>query len=117
SATWITMAPFLAWNGLPSISMVTRSSLISSSVGCFAGSGRIALLLLRAGTDHAAAVFDVIRELVAEMPYEAAHRHRGGIAERTDRVAFYLARDIVQLREILEPALAVLDARNHAVQP
>ena len=44
--------------------------------------------------DAAALVLDHVLELVAEVLDEALHRPRGGVAERADRVAFDLVRDV-----------------------
>src|SRR5687768_6400965 len=64
-----------------------------------------------------ALVLDVVLELRAEMLDERAHRHRGGVAERTDRAALDVVGDVVQEVEILALALAVLDTVDHAVEP
>ena len=65
----------------------------------------------RALDDAAAAVLDHVFELVAEMLQEALHRPRGGVAERADRVAFDLVRDVDQHVEVFAAPLPCEDAR------
>ena len=48
---------------------------------------------------------------------EAPHRHCGGIAEGADGAPLDLVRDLLQQLDILGPALALDEAREHAVEP
>src|SRR5580698_1149725 len=106
------ISPLRALAGLPSISMLTRSSamFLPRVFGlCRAPAG--------ARAHQAAAVVYVVLELVAVMLDEALHRPSGGIAEGADGVAFDLLRDVHQHVQVFLPALAVLDALDDPVHP
>src|SRR5512139_713317 len=93
SVAWMSIWPLRACSGLPSTSMLTRSSLIRSVSGVFLRSGRGP----RLGADDAApAVGDHVLELVAEALHEALHRPRRCVAERADGVALDLVGDADQ---------------------
>src|SRR6185312_3472865 len=66
---------------------------------------------------HRTAVFHEIFKLVPETGQEALHRPRRGFAERADRVPLDLAGDRLQAMQIVLRALAVDDARQHAIHP
>src|SRR2546430_10324063 len=107
SVTSISITPLRAFKGLPSTSIVTRSSLMRSS--------RLTDAIRT--FDQAIAMLDVVFELVPEVFYETAYRHRGRIPQRTDRAPLDLARDTVQFRHIFEGALTLSDPCQHPVQP
>src|SRR5690606_35772975 len=65
----------------------------------------------------AVAVLDHVLELVPEVLDEALHGPSGCIAERADRVAFDLVRDIDEHVEVLLAALARQDSAQHAIHP
>src|SRR5690242_5555838 len=109
SAAWMIISPLRALAGLPSISMLTRSSDMCSLDSGGRASGT--------GPDEAAAVVDVVLELLAVVLDEALYRPGGGVAEGADGVAFYLLGDVHQHVQVFLPALAVLDALDHAVHP
>ena len=67
--------------------------------------------------DASALVLDHVLELVAEVLDEALHGPRGRVAERADRVAFDLVRDVDEHVDVGLRALAVDDSREHAVHP
>src|SRR3990167_3230772 len=69
------------------------------------------------GRDHAGLVFDVVHELIAVVLDERAHRHGGGITQRTDRAALDVVGHRVQQVDVFGAALATLDAIDHAPQP
>src|SRR3979490_2810516 len=62
-------------------------------------------------------VVDVVLELFAEMLDEALHRQRRGVAQRADGAAGDVVGHRVQRFQILGPALSMLDAMDHPVQP
>src|SRR5438067_13925454 len=64
-----------------------------------------------------ALVLDLVHELVAEMLDEALHRQRRGVPERADGAAGDVVGDVVEERQVLHAALAVLDAIHHAIEP
>src|SRR5512142_1743077 len=97
SAASMTVAPSRASMVLPLISILTMSRFRP--------------------LHHAALVFDVVLELLAEVLQEAAHRHGRRIAEGADGVPLDLAGHVVELVEILRRAVTVLDAMHHARQP
>src|SRR5580698_6016116 len=106
------ISPLRAFAGLPSISMLTRSSamFLPRVLGlCRAPAG--------ARAHQAAAVVYVVLELVAVMLDEALHRPGGGVAEGTDGMALDLLRDVHQHVQVFLPALAVLDALDDPVHP
>src|SRR5215831_20139627 len=67
--------------------------------------------------DAAALVLNHVLELVAEVLQEALHGPRGRVAERADRMAFDLVRDVDEHVEIGLRALPLRDPREHAVEP
>src|SRR5690606_22899740 len=75
------------------------------------------ILTLQIFWHHAALVLDVVCELVAVMLDETAHRHGGGVAQRTNGAAHDVLRDRIQGFQIFRTALAVFDAVDDAVQP
>src|ERR671930_1724 len=107
SVTSISITPLRAFKGLPSTSIVTRSSLMRSSRQTSASRT----------FDQAIAMLDVVFELVPKVFYEAAHRHGRSIPQRADRAPLDLARDTVQFRQIFGGALTLGDPRQHPVQP
>src|SRR5919197_2253629 len=107
SVTSIKIMPLRVFKGLPSTSIVTQSSLMRSS----------RLTDAISAFDQAMAMLDVVFELVPEVFYEAAHRHRGRIPQRADRAPLDLARNTVQFRQIFGGALTLGDPRQHPVQP
>src|SRR5918999_2076869 len=107
SVTSISITPLRAFKGLLSTSIVTRSSLMRSS----------GLTDSIRAFDQAMAMLDVVFELVPEVFYEAAHRHRSRIPQRADRAPLDLARDTVQFLEIFGGALTLGDPCQHPVQP
>src|SRR5512134_2964731 len=66
---------------------------------------------------HAFLVLDVMDEFVAEVLDETLDRQCRGVAQRADRPPGDVVGDVIQKFEVLEPALAVLDAVDHAVKP
>src|SRR6267378_4710734 len=67
--------------------------------------------------DEAPFVLDVVHELVAEVLDEALHRQRRGVAERADGAPGDVVGDVVEEREVLHAAEALLDAVHDAIQP
>src|SRR3981189_221276 len=108
-AASITVAPLRTSVSLPSMVSFGMSGGLSLAEG---RRGRIPWL-----GDHAALVIDVVLEFAAEMLDEALHRQRGGVAQRADGAPGDVVGDVVEQREVLHPAEAVLDAVHHAVQP
>src|SRR5512134_3941652 len=101
------MAFLRALTGTPSTSMLTSSSLM-----VLFGSGRGLPRL-----DDAAAVLDVVLELVPEMTDEALHRPRRGVAERADGVALDLVGDVDEHVDVGLLALPREDPPERAVEP
>src|ERR1044071_7746915 len=64
-----------------------------------------------------ALMFDVVHKLVAEMLDEAFHRQRRGVAEGADRAAGDVVGDVVEERQVLHAAAALLDAMHDPVEP
>src|SRR3569623_1259442 len=112
SAASMIMAPLFALIGMPSISMLTIALFDPVCCGAHCWPARSVT-----AADQALAMIDVILELVAKMLDETRHRHGGGIAARAASAAHAAARYVGAHVEIALPALAVLDAVNHARQP
>src|SRR5690242_21104829 len=83
----------------------------------FAPWGGAAVLMSDIRRHEALLVRDVVLELAAEMLDEALHRQRGSVAERADRAPLDVVGDVRQHVEVLGPAVAVLDAIDHAPHP
>jgi hypothetical protein len=62
-------------------------------------------------------VLDVVLEFIPIVLDECAHRHGSGVAERTDRSALDVIRNVVEQIEIFVPAAPVLDAIHHPIEP
>src|SRR5262245_64278721 len=99
------MEPLRALRATPSISTLTSSSLIGSRGA------------VRCRLHDAAAVFDVVLELVPEVFHEALHRPGGGIAQRADRVSLDLVGDVDQHVDVGLAALTCQDPLDGAVEP
>src|SRR5262252_73855 len=108
-AASITVAPLRTSVSLPSIVTLGMSGgllLRKGRPGRVAGLGR-----------EAALVVDVMLKLGPEMLDEALYRQRRRVAERADRAPGDVVGDVDQQVEVLVPALPVLDAVHHAIQP
>src|SRR5690348_15757002 len=103
------ISPLRALTGLPSSSMLTRSSaILSLRSGCAAAG---------TGAHEAAAIVDVVLEFLTVVLDEALYRPSGGVAESTDGVPFDLLRYIHQHVQVLLTALTLLDALDDPVHP
>src|SRR3972149_6962139 len=111
-AASITVAPLCTSICLPSISTFGMS-FSGRLPGGDAGSGEIAAGLAH----HAALVFDVILEFVAEVLDETFHRHRRRIPEGADGAPGDVVGHVAEQIQVLLPPLAVFDAVDHAVHP
>src|SRR2546426_9432188 len=69
------------------------------------------------GAQRAAAERGVLLELGAVLGDEGARRHGGGIGERADRVALHVVRDREQEIDVTRLGLALLEPRQHLVEP
>src|SRR6056297_4166375 len=112
SVTSISIWPLRACRGLPSTSMLTRSSLILLAVRY--GSRGPAIVVL---DDAPALVLDHVFEFVAEVFQEALHRPRGGITQRADGVALDLVGHVEEFVQVVCRGPALQHAGQHAVQP
>src|SRR5579883_3392041 len=117
------ISPLRAFIGTPFTSMLTNSSVMPARPRCRARIARPGIaqrscrnrsLLL---DDATAAVVDHVFELVGVVLDEALHRPRRRIAERADRVALDVIRDVDEQAEVLAPALPGQDALQHPVEP
>src|SRR5687768_6857010 len=109
SAAMMIVSPLRACTGRPLISRLTTFSVIKDLI-----SHRSSRLFGRGGYD-AAAMLDIVFELVPEVLHEAADGHRRRIAQRTDRTTLDLARDICESIEISATAPALHDVGQHAI--
>ena len=62
-------------------------------------------------------VLDVVFKFFAIILDEGANRHRRGIAQCANRATLDIVGNRIQHVQIINPAMAVLDAMDHAVQP
>src|SRR3546814_13370565 len=62
-------------------------------------------------------MLDVVCEFVAEVLDETAYRHGGGVAQGANGAAHDVVSDRVQDVQVFWTALAIFNARQHAVKP
>src|SRR5581483_4910517 len=98
---------------MPSLFAASITMLFS---GTSTGLPSISRWIMRS-LDQAFPVLDVMPEFVVEMLDEGAYRHRRGVAQRADGAALDVVRHRIERVQIVGPALAVLDAMDHAIQP
>src|SRR5438034_10375893 len=67
--------------------------------------------------NQAPLVLDVMHELVAKVLEEALHRQRRRVAQGADRAARDVVGDVVEERQVVHAALAVLDAVDDSIEP
>src|SRR5260370_32450931 len=85
--------------------------------GTSTGRPSISRCAIRLTSYQALLVVDVVLELFAEVFNEALYRQRRGVAKRADGAAGDVVGHRVQRFQILGPALSMLDAMDHPVQP
>src|SRR5580658_763844 len=108
------ISPFFACSGMPSISMLTRSSAIQLLRAAAASGG---LRSLSVAHQTATAVVDHVFELVPVVLEEALHRPGRSIAEGADGVALDTVGDVQQQCKLLATRLAGEHALEQAVHP
>src|SRR5690606_39542464 len=100
---------------LPSGTSIFLPSTSTSTIACLAF--RLPCLPSDVRRHDAGLVFDVVRELVAIVLEEGAHRHRRGIPQGADGASLDVVGEPVELVQVLRAALAVLDPVDDAVEP
>src|SRR5262245_36842623 len=92
----------------PSAASIVRSSIVSSMTLPSS---------FQAPAVHGPAVLHEVFELGSKLFEEAQHRHRGGIAQRAQRVAENAFGDALQIVEVRALSLSGHDALDDAVHP